>query len=437
MKPPSAARGFLVTLALATALGGADRVRAETLEEAWQLALSHDYGLAAVNADLDSARANERAAQGARWPSLNVNAGYTRLNTSPTLDVATAGGTLQSGPIFRDNQYVSGTVQMSLPLYAGGRISAGIDAAHDAAIGASEMQQAAASALKLDVAESYVGVLRARHALQAAASSVESLSAHVHDVQHLVEGESVPMSDLLAARVALVNAEQARLRASNAVEIAQAVYNRRLGQPLERVPELDERVRADAALADRPIEALVPYALESRSELKGLAAQAQALTAQSRAEVGKLRPQVALTGSYMHFDNQILDRQDFSSVGVSFTWDLFDGGQARSRADGLRSASRAQQHRLDDLRSQIALEVRESWLGVQEAQARLKASGEAVAQATENLRMSRELYGVGLATNTQVLDAVVLQVNAVNNRDNAVLDEGLSKLRLARAVGDL
>jgi len=74
---------------------------------------------------------------------------------------------------------------------------------------------------------------------------------------------------------------------------------------------------------------------------------------------------------------------------------------------------------------------------VQEAQARVKASSEAVAQAEENLRMSRELYGAGLASNTQVLDAVTLQVSAVNNRDNAVLDESLSQLRLAYAVGAL
>ena len=179
------------------------------------------------------------------------------------------------------------------------------------------------------------------------------------------------------------------------------------------------------------------HALEARGELKGLAAQADALASQARAERGKILPQLALTGSYMHFDNQILDRQDFSMVGVGVTWNLFDGGQARNRAAALKSASRAQQSRLDDLRSQIALEVRQDWLGVQEAQARLKASGEAVAQAEENLRMSRELYGVGLATNTQVLDAVTLQVEAVSNRDNALLDESLSRLRLARAVGDL
>jgi outer membrane protein len=144
-----------------------------------------------------------------------------------------------------------------------------------------------------------------------------------------------------------------------------------------------------------------------------------------------------LTGGYTHFEKQILDRQDYSMIGVGVTWSLFDGGQSRSRADALKSASRAQKNRLEDLRSKIELQVRQSWLGVQEAEARVKASGEAVAQADENLRISRELYDTGLATNSQVLDAITLQINAVNNRDNALLDVALSSLRLMHAVGAL
>lgn len=432
------APGALRALIVAAALGLPLAARAETLQEAWALAVAHDQTLAAASADVDAARASERAARGARWPSLDANAGYNRLNASPALDVTTpAGAALQSGPIFRDNQYVSGAVQMKVPLYSGGQISAGIDAARNAAAGASEIERATASTLRLDVAEAYVAVLRARRALRAATSSVESLAAHASDVQHMVEGESVPRSDLLAARVSLANAEQARVRAANAVDTALAAYNRLLGQALERSPELDEQLPADITLSGQQIDALVTHALETRGEIKGLAAQADALDSQARAERGKALPQLALTGSYVHFDNQILDRQDFSMVGVGVTWSLFDGGQARNRAAALRSASRAQQSRLDDLRSRIALEVRQDWLAVQEAQARLKASGEAVAQAEENLRMSRELYGVGLATNTQVLEAVTLQVDAVNNRDNAVLDESLARVRLARAVGDL
>jgi len=345
--------------------------------------------------------------------------------------VATPGFTFRSGPIFKEDEYTSGSVQMRLPLYAGGQISAGIDAAHHAFIGATEDQQATAAALKLDVAEAYVAVLRARRALQAAESSVTSLRAHTGD------RELIPRSDVLAARVALANAEQVRVRAANSVEIAQARYNRRLGEPLGRSPELDDRVAADASLSAEPIEGLLRRALDSRSEIKGLAARADSLASRSQAESGKLRPQLALTGGYTHFDNQILDRQDFSMVGVGFTWNLFDGGQARNRAAALHNASRAANSRLEDLRSEIELEVRQAWLEVHEAQARVKASSEAVAQAQENLRITRELYGAGLGTNTQVLDADTLQINALNNHNNAVLDESLSLLRLERAVGAL
>jgi outer membrane protein TolC len=432
-----ALRWLIVALAVATG-GTWCTAGAETLAEAWQLALARDKALAAAESDVQGAQAAERAARGARWLSLDASATYARLNASPTLDVTTPeGSTLRSGPIFKGDQIVSGSVQVKLPLYAGGQISAGIDAAQRNLVGASAEEQSARSLLKLDVAEAYVSVLRARRAVQATGASVESLAAHAADVQHMVERELVPKSDLLAARVALANAEQDKVRTANSVEIAQAAYNRRLGEPLERSPQLDEQIPADVLLKAIPVDALIGRALTSRNEIPAQAARADALASQARVESGKVLPQLALIGGYTHFDNQILDREDFSAIGVGFTWNLFDGGQARNRAAALRNASRAAENRLEDLRSRIELQVRQAWLDVQAAQARAKATGEAVAQAEENLRSSRELYGAGLATNTQVLNAVTLQVDAINNRDNANLDESLSLLRLEYAVGAL
>ena len=220
MRVVPAPRELCVALALAAAAGVPVSVHAETLQEAWQLALAHDQTLAAATRTWRRPRptsARPMAHAGRAWmraAAIRASTPHQRSTWRPP------GGTLQSGPIFKDNQFVSGSVQMRLPLYSGGQISAGIAAARDAASGASEMERATAAALKLDVAEAYVAVLRARRALQTAASSVDSLTAHVGDVQHMVESESVPRSDLLAARVALANAEQTRLRAANAVEIA-------------------------------------------------------------------------------------------------------------------------------------------------------------------------------------------------------------------------
>ena len=122
-------------------------------------------------------------------------------------------------------------------------------------------------------------------------------------------------------------------------------------------------------------------------------------------------------------------------VGVGFTWNLFDGGQTRNRAAALHSASRALNHRLEDLGSTIELEVRLPCRDVHEARVRVKASSEAAAQSQQNLRITRELYGAGLGANALVLDADTLQINAFNDHDNAAVHESLSLLRLERAVG--
>lgn len=431
---PRRTTAWLVTAAAAFVARG---VSAETLRQAWQMAIANNQALAAAAADVEGASARVRAAGDARWPAVETNLGYTRLNTSPRLDVVTPGFTFRSGPIFRDDQYVSGTVQVKVPLYAGGGITAGVHAARETLSGASAEEQATLSDLKLAVAEAYVGVLRAHRRVAVANASVRSLSAHVSDVKSMFQRQMVAKSDVLAAEVALANATEEQVSAANAVQVALADYNRLLGEPLSRSPPLDAGLAVDPALIAQPVSGLVRQALASRSELKGLAAQSGALAAQARAVTARRLPQIALSGGYTHLDNQILDRQNFSMVGVGLTWNLFDGGAARNEADALESASRAAGRRLEDLRSQIELQVRQDWLAVRAARARVLASREATAQAAENLRISRELYGVGLASNTQVLDAVTLDVQATNNHDDAVLDEALAGIELAYAVGSL
>jgi outer membrane protein TolC len=410
----------------------------ETLEDAWRLAREQDQVLAAKVFDVAAAREGERAASAGRWPSIKASGGYTRFATAPAFDLSGPSFTFQSAPLFDQDDYWTGGVHVSVPIYTGGQISAGIDAARSTVAGAEAGERSTWSALKLEVARNYVEVLRARRALRSAETSATSLTAHETDVQQMVERELVPTSDLLAARVALANAGQTRVRAAHAVQLAYAEYNRRLGQPLDRAPELEERLPTDPALAaPPPLDELIGRALAARSELEASAARAEALDSQSRAELGALRPHFALTGGYSYLENEFLDREDFSMVGVGVQWSLFDGGQKRHRAAELRNASRAARHEHEDLRSLIELEVRASWLDVQAARARLNTSREAIAQADENLRITRELYGADLGTNTQVLDAVALWVTAANNHDDAVLDESLALLRLAHAVGAL
>ncbi|MEQ1801179.1 MAG: TolC family protein [Gammaproteobacteria bacterium] len=420
---------------LVAALVAIPAARAETLEDAWRMAAERDAGLAAVRSRTEAGRAGELAARAERWPKVTIDGSYQRFDDAPSFSFPAGAGTFTSPELVSGDDYLMGRARVEVPLFTGGRVTAGIESATQVARGAGLAQESYEQDLRLQVATAYVEVQRAGRALSAAESAVASLKAHANDVEVMVEREAVARNDLLAARVTLADAEQVRLKAENRQALALAGYNRLLGEPLDRVPEL-------AALAETPMPAasvdeLVERARASRRELAGLEARSMALAEQARSENASRWPQVGLMADYQHLENQVLDDEDFALLGVGFSWTLFDAGRIQQRANALSSASRAAAQDRDDLQSRVALEVRQAWLDVRESAARVPLTREAVEQAEENLRVGRELYGVGLATNTVVLDAEALRLHAVSNHDNAVLDVALGNLRLKRAIGEL
>jgi outer membrane protein TolC len=409
---------------------------AETLQDAWSRALAYDRGLAAVRNQAEAAQLDAAAARAQRWPTLAVGGSYTWLDESPAFDFSFTGLPVTAPPLFGGDDFAMGSATLSVPLFTGGRISSSIAAAEARGRGASAQVQGTEQALKLAVAESYVDVLRARKALAVADSNVRTLEALVGDVAAMYERELVPRNELLAVQVSLADARQNRLRAANAAEIAQAAYNRRLGEPLDRVAELEERVPEPEALpAD--LASLVQLATERRTELAALGEQAEAYGEMAKVERSRVLPQVSLSGGYNYLENQFLDDEEFAMAGVGVQWALFDGGQARKRAAAMDRNRRAARDQRADVESLIALQVREAWLGVEEARKRVQVTADAVDQAEENLRIARERYGAGLGTQTQLLEAETLRVQALSNRDNAALDSALARLQLARAVGAL
>ncbi|MBL8202195.1 MAG: TolC family protein [Chromatiales bacterium] len=427
-------RHILLTAILATPLA-----QGETLEDAWRMATERDAGLAAVRSRAEAGRAGELAARAERWPKLTIDGSYQRFDDAPAFSFPVGGSSFVSPELVGGDDFLMGRARVEVPLFTGGRVTAGIESATQAARGAGLAQESYEQDLRLEVATAYVEVLRARRALRAAEATVASLTAYASDVAVMVESEAVARNDLLAARVTLADAEQARLKAENRHAMALAGYNRLLGEPMDRVPELAE-LPAELAAASLPaasLDELVERARVGRRDLAGLEARSLALAEQARSENASRWPQVGLMADYQHLENQVLDDEDFALLGVGFSWTLFDAGRIRQRANALSSASRAAAQDRDDLQSRVALEVRQAWLDVREALARVPLTREAVEQAEENLRVGRELYGVGLATNIVVLDAEALRLRAVSNNDNAVLDVALGNLRLKRAIGEL
>ncbi len=425
-----------IGLAAAGALAVAHGAAAETLAEAWALADAQDNGLAAVRSQAEAAELDAGAARAQRWPTLAVGGAYTRLDDSPAFDFGFTGLPIAPPELFGGDDFWMGAATLTLPLFTSGRISSSIAAAEARGRGAGAQARGAQEDVKIAVAEAYVGVLRARKALAVAESNVRTLESMEGDVSAMFEREMVPKNDLLAVQVSLADARQGRLKAANAVDLAAASYNRRLGEPLSRPVDLDEQLPIPQGLPGDPDE-LVREAVDRRSELKALEEQATAYGQLAKAERARALPQFNVTGAYNYLENTFLDDQDFASVGIGVQWSVFDGGQTRKRAAALDRTRRASEQQRADVESLIALQVRQTWLDVGETRERVVVATGAVEQAEENLRIARERYGAGLGTQTQLLEAETLRVRALRNRDDAGLDAGLAKLRLARAVGAL
>ncbi len=426
-------QAFLASLLL----GLAGSSSAESLTDAWHMALSADGVQASIHSLRDAADDEARATTRLRFPVVDLSASYTQMQAAPFLDIETPAGRLQSPKIWPNDRYAMSSAELSVPLWTSGRISGLINAARAGVQRAAAEDTRGVADLKLGVAEAYVGVFRARAAEAVAESTVASLQAHAQDVEVMFNQEAVPKSDLLAAQVALANARQQQLRAQHGLRLATSAYNRMVGQPMDRSPDLDPPAVPSRAAAVDGLAALVQLALRSRPELAALGAQQEAYAAQATAERAQTWPQIGLRMGVTHLDNQILDRQNFASVGVGIQWRLFDSGQVSARVSAWRHRAEATRRLQDDLRTRIELEVESAWLDQDDAGARLRASAEAVAHAEENLRLSRELYAVGLATNAQVLDATALRVMAVTNRDGADYDSIIAAYRLSRAIGEL
>ena len=211
-----------------------------------------------------------------------------------------------------------------------------------------------------------------------------------------------------------------------------------LGRSLDTPVSLDPDIGVDELLDTRlGLVDLQNVAMAERSELASLTAQENALREQSRATLGKTRPQIALTGGYRYLDNQFLDTDELWVAGLSFNWNLFDGGRVRKQAASLDRKAKAIGHSRNDMQTAIALQVRRAWNYRREAEHRAGVAAAAVDQAVENLRVVRNRYEAGASTNAEVLDAEALRIQAFDNRDDAHYERVLAGLRLARAVGRL
>jgi outer membrane protein len=424
-----------VEIPVALVLHPPPNMQIETLTQAWGAAMVADRGLQAERWNESAADQALQAARAERWPVAGIEGSFTARSDEPAFKVSFEGVPLPTEVFpYAQRENFAARGKIDLPLYTSGRIEHGIAAAEAERTALARETEEAAIDLRMRVAETYVTVLRAQRDVELTECSLRALESHACDVQTRLSHAQALQTDLLTARVSVANARQAVIQAKSSLDSTRAAYNRYLGRPLTAAVRL-----AELPLESLPgdVEGLTALALHNRPVLARLTSQIQALEHRAESLRATNGPQVTARGEYSYLEDRYQVPEGIAAAGVAVSWNLYDGGRNRHAASALMNQTEALRCRYGDLCSAVALEVRKAWHDADEARHRLDATRDAIQQAEENLRVVTKCYGLGTATNTEVLTAEALRSQTYRNHDNAVYETVLAALRLRRATGEL
>jgi len=296
-------------------------------------------------------------------------------------------------------------VRVTQPLYAPA-ISAGVDARSAQADAQRATRETVARTLVRDIRVGYHQWMSSREGLAIVDASRELLAENLRVSRSLHDNGRVTRDQVLRAQAELLDVEQQRVEAANRVDITRSYFNFLLNRPLEAPVEpavLPTLLSPNLAA----LEQLQRRAVQERSELRQLAAGADAARAEVDAARARFKPVVALAveSGIQGEEFSTGPDDDYSIASLTFSWSLFNGNQDRARLAQARLAARSLEVQHEASVSRIALEVEQAHGN---AQAALRAVTTAEARqeaAREAFKIAARKRDAGTISQVEFLDA--------------------------------
>jgi len=394
-----------------------------SLDDSIALALKNNPSIQMALADKEKAVWGIKENEAGKMPTLSFASGYSLSPGSSSSNLGSSSS----------NDNFSNSLKLNWPLYSGGRVEGQIDQAKlnaDVAnIGVTKAQQQ----LKLDTTTAYYNVLQGRNIVKVNQETVDKLTEHLKNVQAQYQVGTIAKLDVLQSEVQLANAQQNLTKAQNTYDVAVASFNNVTGMPLDSQSIMKDDlsyVKYDMSLEDS-----IKLAQEKRPEI----AQSQdnidiARTGTKIADSGRL-PTVNFSASDGINGSSFPGQNNNWSLGLSASWNIFDAGVANAKVKAAKAGEDKVRAGDKQTREAIELEVRQAYLSMKEAEARMATSQVAVSQGAESLKTAQAKYYAGAGTNMDVIDAQMALTQANTNATQASYDYNVNKAKLEKANG--
>ncbi len=421
-------------------LPSAASAQALTLEESIAIALKNSHILNIAKEGVKGAQAQKKEALTGFLPKFSTTFGYTRLNDEPNFYFP------GFPPVIPAGRMVTGTIdnynwgiEARQPLFAGGGILANYQAFKIAEDSAQVEETARSLDVVQDVKIAYFNILRAQRLTKTAIQQVEMLAAHCEVAENFYRVGLIPKNDMLQAEVELANGRQTLVKAKNGVESTKTKLNTILKRDVLTAVEVVDIL--DYQPLRQSFEECLETARQRRPELKISTLKVEQAGKMVRATQSEYFPAVSLVGNYGRFGDsaslsgtQYKDRESWQVMAVA-NWNFWEWGKTKYRVDAGKARENQALDQSRELNDQIALEIQNAFLVLQEAESQIAVSKKVIEQAEENFRIAEARYKERVARSTEVLDAQTLLTKAKAEYANALADYNIAYARLQRAMG--
>jgi len=382
-----------------------------SLQEAIDLSIKNSNQLKASQARIEQATGALQEAKDNKLPNASVSGSYLRVN-SPNINLKTkafegsdSSGNSGSSPAV--NQAMYGILNVSLPVYTGGRIRYGIESAKYLQQAVMLDAQNDKEGIILNAIKAYINLYKASVTVNVVKENLQQSLHRDSVLSRLEQTGLLARNDLLKAQLQSSNIELSVLDAENNRDIANVNMNLMLGLPEQTV------ITIDSSSFDKNIELknLTDYeqlALQNRKDIQALSFRKKAATTGIAAAKAEMYPSIALTGGYVAADiPHLLTITNAVNIGVGIKYDIGSLWKTKSKivqAQAREKEITANQALLDNA---VRLHVNQDYENFLLSRKKIEVYERAVAQATENYRITKNKYDNNLVNTTDLLDANV------------------------------
>jgi outer membrane protein len=287
------------------------------------------------------------------------------------------------------------------------------------------------SALEFIIA--YLDLLESERMLIVSLDEIKRFELHLRNTRALFDEGMVTKNDVLETEVILSDARQRALTAENLRDIRASRINSLIFRPLNE--PVDARETAVSHFEGISLDEAWNEALKDRPEIQQADALINARREEREATRAEFLPTIYVSGGYTYEENEYRVRDDNWSVIAGVKLNLFSGGATVAKMGKIAAEMESLKIAMEKLGDAIRLEVKSAYLELESAKKRVEVTEKAVAQSEENLRLQKLRYREGVATATDMIDAVTLRSKTEANYWSGIYGVKRAEARLYYAVG--